>query len=98
MRRLVLLIVATVGILLARVPARADDLLLDRFRDYLLALREHVTPRLPGVCRYVIAYVLLGPPDQRFYFDFSQPDDDAQLHPTRQAQQGESGRQIGSVG
>ena len=24
---------------------------------------------------HVIAYVLLGPPDARFYFDFSKPDD-----------------------
>jgi hypothetical protein len=63
------------GLAKRQPPARAD--LVDRFRDYLLALREQVTPRLPGVCRYVIAYVLLGPPDQRFYFDFSQPDGDA---------------------
>jgi len=54
MRRLFLLIVATVGILLARVPARADDLLLDRFRDYLEALR--IQAGVPGLAAAVVGY------------------------------------------
>ena len=54
MRRLFLLIVATVGVLLARVPARADDLLLDRFRDYLEALR--IQAGIPGLAAAVVGY------------------------------------------
>ncbi|MEP7310248.1 MAG: serine hydrolase domain-containing protein [Acidobacteriota bacterium] len=54
MRRLLLLIVATVGVLLARVPARAEDLLLDRFRDYLEALR--IQAGIPGLAAAVIGY------------------------------------------
>ena len=56
-------------------PARAD--LVERFRAYLLGLRRNVQSRLPGVGRYIIAYRLLGTPDQCFYFDFSKPDRDA---------------------
>ena len=54
MRRLFLLIVATVGVVLARVPARADDLLLDRFRDYLEALR--IQAGIPALAAGVIGY------------------------------------------
>jgi hypothetical protein len=54
-------------------PPRPD--LVERFRDYVLGLRRRTKDRLPGVRRHVIAYVLLGPEEQRFYFDFSRPDD-----------------------
>lgn len=63
------------GLVQQQPPTRAD--LVERFRAYLLGLREQVKSRLPGVCRYVIAYRLLGPPDQCFYFDLSKPDSDA---------------------
>ena len=63
------------GVTKPRLPARAD--LVDRFRAYILKLRAQVTPELPGVGRYIIAYRLLGPPHQCFYFDFSKPDSDA---------------------
>jgi CubicO group peptidase (beta-lactamase class C family) len=53
MRRLLLPIVAT-AVLLARVPAHADDLLLDRFRDYLEALR--IQTNVPGLSVSVIGY------------------------------------------
>jgi L-ascorbate metabolism protein UlaG (beta-lactamase superfamily) len=65
----------------ARVAARAEDELppaadlVGRFRDYILGLWRDTRARLPGVREHVIAYVLRGPPEQRFYFDFSRPDD-----------------------
>src|SRR5581483_12097609 len=54
-------------------PARGD--VVDRFRDYVLGLWRSTRARLPGVRRHVIAYVVRGPAEQRFYFDFSRPDD-----------------------
>lgn len=54
-------------------PVRAD--LVERFRDYLLERWRRTREKLPGVRHNVIAYVLLGSPEQRFYFDFSKPDD-----------------------
>jgi len=53
MRRLVLSFV-TIALLLAHVPARADDLLLDRFQDYLEALRTQAG--IPGLSASVIGY------------------------------------------
>jgi CubicO group peptidase (beta-lactamase class C family) len=53
MRRLVLPFV-TIALVLAHVPARADDLLLDRFRDYLEALRTQAG--IPGLSVSVIGY------------------------------------------
>jgi len=52
---------------------RAD--LVERFRDYILERRRTTEGKLPGVRNNVIAYVLLGPPEQRFYFDFSKSAD-----------------------
>jgi hypothetical protein len=52
-------------------PAPAD--LVDRLRDHILGLWRETEARLPGVREYVIAYVLRGPPEQRFHFDFSRP-------------------------
>lgn len=57
----------------SRRETRPD--LVERFRDYLLALRRETREKLPGVCAHVIAYVLLGPEEKRFYFDFSKPDE-----------------------
>jgi L-ascorbate metabolism protein UlaG (beta-lactamase superfamily) len=54
-------------------PARAD--LVERFRDYILRLWRDTKDKLPGVRGHVIAYVLVGPEEQRFYFDFSKPED-----------------------
>lgn len=54
-------------------PVRAD--LVERFRNYILDRWRQVRDRLPGVRDSVIAYVLLGPPEQRFYFDFSRPEE-----------------------
>jgi CubicO group peptidase (beta-lactamase class C family) len=54
MRRLSVAIVAIAVVLLARVPVRADDLLLDRFRDYLEALRTQAG--IPGISAAVIGY------------------------------------------
>lgn len=54
-------------------PCRAD--VVDRFRSYLLD-RFHATKHLlPELRQHVIAYVLTGSPTQRFFFDFSRPDD-----------------------
>jgi hypothetical protein len=52
-----------------------DDL-VERFRDYLLARWRETRTKLPGVRRHVIAYVLQGSDEKRFYFDFSRPDDE----------------------
>ncbi|MGH7786116.1 MAG: MBL fold metallo-hydrolase [Candidatus Binatia bacterium] len=49
--------------------------LVERFRDYLLARWRATRAQLPGVRRHVIAYVLQGAQEQRFYFDFSRSDD-----------------------
>jgi L-ascorbate metabolism protein UlaG (beta-lactamase superfamily) len=57
-----------------QAPAARPDV-AEQFRDYLLALWRETRDKLPGVRRHLIAYVLLGPPARRFYFDFSQPDD-----------------------
>ncbi len=56
-----------------REPPANEDI-VERFRDYILGLRRATSARLPGVRRHVIAYVLLGPVERRFYFDFSRPD------------------------
>ncbi len=56
-------------------PSAGDDV-VDRFRDYVLGLWRATRSRLPGVRGCVIAYELVGPRVQRFYFDFSRPDDD----------------------
>lgn len=53
-------------------PAGAD--VVGRFRDYMLRLWRETRASLPGVARHVIAYVLVGSVEQRFYFDFSRPD------------------------
>jgi len=54
-------------------PARSD--IVEQFRDYMLA-RWHETRRaLPDLRGRVIAYVLHGASERRFYFDFSRPDD-----------------------
>jgi hypothetical protein len=55
-------------------PARPD--VAERFRDYILGRWRETKDKLPGVRRYVIAYVLLGLDEQRFFFDFSRPDDE----------------------
>lgn len=57
-----------------REPAVRPDL-VDRFRDYLLGRWRATRGLLPGVRQHVIAYVLQGAQEQRFYFDFSRPDD-----------------------
>lgn len=49
--------------------------LVERFRDYILDRWHETRDKLPGVGRHVIAYVLLGPEEKRFYFDFSRPDE-----------------------
>ena len=54
-RRFLFLILATGVVLLVRVPARADDLVLDRFRDYLDALRTQAG--IPGLAAAVIGYI-----------------------------------------
>lgn len=54
-------------------PVRAD--LVERFRDYILARWHDTKDKLPGVRRHIIAYVLLGTEEKRFYFDFSKPDE-----------------------
>jgi hypothetical protein len=53
-------------------PARPD--VAEQFRDYILRLWRAARDALPGVRRHVIAYVLAGEPERRFYFDFSQPE------------------------
>lgn len=53
--------------------ARPD--VVERFRDYLLDRWNETEGRLPGVRQSVIAYVLTGEEEQRFYFDFSRPRD-----------------------
>ena len=53
MRR-VLLPIVTIAVLFAPVPTSADDLLLDRFRDYLEALRTQAG--IPGLSVSVIWY------------------------------------------
>jgi L-ascorbate metabolism protein UlaG (beta-lactamase superfamily) len=57
----------------SREPEVGADL-IDRFRDYILTRWRETRDKLPGVRRYVIAYVLLGAEERRFYFDFSQPE------------------------
>lgn len=54
MRRLVLIVpvVATAALLLVRAPAHADNLLLDRFRDYLESLRAQA--RIPGLAAALV--------------------------------------------
>jgi beta-lactamase family protein len=61
---------------LARQEPPADPDLVERFRNYLLALWRAGRDRLPGVHGRTIAYVLAGAAQQRFYFDFSRPDDE----------------------
>jgi len=56
-------------------PPGGTDL-VERFREYMLSLWRDTRNKIPGVSRHVIAYVLLGADEQqRFYFDFSKPDD-----------------------
>ena len=52
MRRVLCLIVAALAVLLARVSVRADDLVLDRFGDYLEALR--VQAGIPGLSAAIV--------------------------------------------
>jgi CubicO group peptidase (beta-lactamase class C family) len=54
MRRPSLAILTLVAVLLVQIPARADDLLLDRFRDYLDGLR--IQSGIPGLAVSVIGY------------------------------------------
>jgi CubicO group peptidase (beta-lactamase class C family) len=54
MRRALLLFVTTAAVVLACVPAHADDLLLDRFSGYLEALRTQAG--IPGLSTSVIGY------------------------------------------
>ncbi len=56
-------------------PVRAD--LLERFRAHVLQLRRRTRTRLPGVDRWVIAFVIVGAEEQRCWFDFSRPDAEA---------------------
>jgi hypothetical protein len=63
------------GWIRAHQPPAARPDVVERFRDRLLDLWRATRAMLPGVRRHVIAYVLLGPPEARFYFDFSQPED-----------------------
>lgn len=53
-----------------------DPNLVERFRDYILTRWRDTREKLPGVRENVIAYVLLGDHEQRFYFDFSRPEAD----------------------
>ncbi len=55
-----------------REPAPQPDL-VDRFRRYVLQRWEQTCERLPGIRSHVIAYVLSGAQEHRFYFDFSKP-------------------------
>ncbi len=55
-------------------PPRTD--LVERFRDYILGLWRETREQLPAVRGQVIAYVLLGPQEEHFYFDFSRPEGD----------------------
>jgi hypothetical protein len=57
----------------AEPPPRPD--LVERFRDYILARWRETRDTLPGVRQHIIAYVLSGAQERRFYFDFSQADD-----------------------
>lgn len=49
--------------------------LVERFRDYMIERWRETKDKLPAVRRNVIAYHLVGPREERFYFDFSKPDD-----------------------
>jgi hypothetical protein len=60
---------------LSQQEHRVRDDLVERFRDYILARWRETKTKLPGVRRHVIAYVLHGGDEQRFYFDFSKPDE-----------------------
>jgi hypothetical protein len=62
------------GLARAEAPPRGD--LVERFRAYMLGLFHETRDRLPGVRTHVIAYVLVGAGEQRFYFDFSRPDEE----------------------
>jgi hypothetical protein len=50
--------------------------LVERFRDYMVGRWRETKDKLPAVRRNVIAYHLVGSGEQRFYFDFSKPDDE----------------------
>lgn len=52
--------------------ARAD--LAHQLCDYLLRRWRAMRDTLPGVRNHVVAYVLRGTTEQRFYFDFSRPE------------------------
>lgn len=56
------------------MPAAGADL-AERLCDYLLSRWRAMQDTLPGVRRHVIAYVLRGVTEQRFYFDFSRPEE-----------------------
>jgi hypothetical protein len=55
-------------------PPVGDDL-VDRFRDYIVTRWRETRDKLPGVQRTVIAYVLQGRDEHRFFLDFSQPEE-----------------------
>ena len=48
--------------------------LVDRFAEHVLGLWRSVGPQVPGVADTVIAYVLTGDEEERFYFDFTAAD------------------------
>jgi len=52
MRRSFLLLLTFTAILVVRVPVRADDLVIDRFRDYLDALR--IQAGIPGLAATIV--------------------------------------------
>jgi CubicO group peptidase (beta-lactamase class C family) len=54
MRRLSLVLATLAAVLVVQIPARADDLLLDRFRDYLEGLRAQ--SGIPGLAVSVVGY------------------------------------------
>jgi hypothetical protein len=54
-------------------PDVREDL-VERFRDYMVGRWRETKDKLPAVRHNVIAYHLVGPEEQRFYFDFSKPD------------------------
>lgn len=56
------------------VPTSVQPDLIRRFRDHVLGLRRATRQLLPAVGDNVIAYVVAGAGEDRFYFDFSRPD------------------------
>ena len=64
-----------VSSLAERQPPVADNL-VERFRDYIVGRWRETRDVLPGVRDNVIAYVLVGGDEKRFYLDFSKPDNE----------------------